>query len=508
MIDEDGNRYFVYDLCGLSFDANSETISKNKPLKQVIGYEKGNRVIEILPFEREVYLWTSKGYYYEIKSQLPYCIADNPREICDFEDMLGEKANVIRSTKADIAELARVLFEKTEKKELLVRDNKEADITLIYNPVVAKIVPYKLGKYINEEAYYKVSTYETHFSMEATNVCRDLDRKEYPIYITASDSDVNRVIDVTPLEYKIDKPKYGYYIEELRNIEKELNDKLKIEQQKAKEERINKLVKEIEKEREEKKKAEEAAKRKIEEEKKREEEEKRLEEERKRLQEEAERKKKEKLEKIVNAPKIALDRFNKKRNDQIQKQYEVFKKIAGDNPSKIVTLEDGLEASKKLNDNKKALEKEIGEIRAIVLENLERLSNLGEEVDTVDNKKVRVRIPERELIITVKGRREVNPIYLPHINLIDFSFISSNNLKVSGIDWSKTNIQIDPQKVYKKDLSGCKFSDANIVWKNFDGCNLQNCDISDEVESKGFADIIVDENTKLPKNALGTSRSR
>ena len=76
--------------------------------------------------------------------------------------------------------------------------------------------------------------------------------------------------------------------------------------------------------------------------------------------------------------------------------------------------------------------------------------------------------------------------------------MGSDNLKVSGIDFSETNINIDPQRVYNKDLSGCRFGDDNIVFKSFEGCNLSGCDISDERESMGIENAYYDENTKLP----------
>ena len=120
------------------------------------------------------------------------------------------------------------------------------------------------------------------------------------------------------------------------------------------------------------------------------------------------------------------------------------------------------------------------------------------DVNTIDYS-TKTQIPDSALFITVGEHREINPEYIPYLPYIDLSYVDSTNLKVSGIDWSNTNISIDPQKVFMKDLSNAKFSDANIVFKSFDECNLAGTDISDEKDSTLTDNIIVDENTKLPE---------
>ena len=134
------------------------------------------------------------------------------------------------------------------------------------------------------------------------------------------------------------------------------------------------------------------------------------------------------------------------------------------------------------------------------LKELNEAISLSEYQDTskVDYS-TKTQIPESALIITVGEHREINPEYIPFLAYIDLSMLDSTNLKVSGIDWSNTNISIDPQKVFMKDLSYSKFSDENIVFKSFDECNLSGTDISDEKDSTITENIIVDENTKLPE---------
>ena len=116
---------------------------------------------------------------------------------------------------------------------------------------------------------------------------------------------------------------------------------------------------------------------------------------------------------------------------------------------------------------------------------------------------LRVRIPENELLVKVDDHLEIKEEYLPYLEQIDFVYIDGNNLKVSNIDWSKTNININPQTVYKKDLSYATFADNNIVFKDFNGCILIGTDISDEKGSYGYENAIIDEKTKLPMNKRG-----
>lgn len=142
--------------------------------------------------------------------------------------------------------------------------------------------------------------------------------------------------------------------------------------------------------------------------------------------------------------------------------------------------------------------------RSEINKNIEAAQELADEQELEEiNRKFkvikekRIRIPEEELIIVVGDHKEIRSEYLQYIDYIDFSFINTDNLKVCGIDWSRTNIRINPQTVYKKDLSYSKWNDDNIMWKSFEGCNLIGCDISGEYESvTGLEAAIIDDTTK------------
>ena len=76
--------------------------------------------------------------------------------------------------------------------------------------------------------------------------------------------------------------------------------------------------------------------------------------------------------------------------------------------------------------------------------------------------------------------------------------IKSDRLKVSGIDFSNTNINIDPQLVYNRDLSNSIFDDNNFTFKSFKGCNLSGTDISKERDSVDYEEAIINDETMLP----------
>ncbi len=330
MIDEDGNRYYIYTLHKMTEDKKG-TIHRNDPEKVVIGYKDNYGYIVTLPFGRRFFPWYSEGYHGELKGQLAYYIANYSGEIFEYEDILGEKANVIKSSRAEILELSRTLYEKKENKIISSKkDEMEASDEVNISPVVAYIVPVRKNKYVYYESYYKICSYIVGYS-NAMNVCKDLNNKEYQVYSTGLSGGSEYVLSITPLEYMIDNPKEKYTNEELLEIEKNLNDVLSAENQAKKQELIDQIAEEIRKEREakkreveEKRKQEEEERKKAEEEKKRKEEEekKRLEEEEKKRLEEEEKKRKEEEEKkrLEEEEKKRLEEEEKKRKEEEEKK--------------------------------------------------------------------------------------------------------------------------------------------------------------------------------------------
>lgn len=65
------------------------------------------------------------------------------------------------------------------------------------------------------------------------------------------------------------------------------------------------------------------------------------------------------------------------------------------------------------------------------------------------------------------------------LQYLDLSLISFDNVKVSGIDLSYTNAQIDPQKVYNKDMSNGNYSGVSFISKDFSGVDIRNSNFSE-----------------------------
>ena len=179
------------------------------------------------------------------------------------------------------------------------------------------------------------------------------------------------------------------------------------------------------------------------------------------------------------------------------------RKVKGiDVPDEEKTLDEKQEELKHKQLIEQQKEKDLKEAQQVILECLKKIKDtvdyLKEHDIDYDISSFRTRIPIEELYIQVDDHIEINPIYLEYINFINFNYVPSSNLKVSHIDWSGTNISIDPQTVYKKDLSYATFNDDNIVLKSFAGCIMIGTDVSQETDSIGIEDAITDETTKLP----------
>ena len=124
------------------------------------------------------------------------------------------------------------------------------------------------------------------------------------------------------------------------------------------------------------------------------------------------------------------------------------------------------------------------ELKIALAEKLISLSNLLEEIKiyqkTLNSRNLktpkRTTIHDDQLFISVGDHLEILPWYienglLPMLNLSSNTF---DNVKVSGIDFTGTNANIDPQKVYQKDMSKGTYDGLNFTMKNFTDVNTEN----------------------------------
>ena len=106
-------------------------------------------------------------------------------------------------------------------------------------------------------------------------------------------------------------------------------------------------------------------------------------------------------------------------------------------------------------------------------------------------------IEDNQLFIRAGDHLEILPWYLEN-NLLPVINLSTNtfdNVKVSGIDFTGTNANIDPQTVYNKDMSHGIYDGLNFTMKNFDGVNT---------DGASFEGCVMD----FAKNAPHTKKSK
>ena len=146
----------------------------------------------------------------------------------------------------------------------------------------------------------------------------------------------------------------------------------------------------------------------------------------------------------------------------------------------------------------------IDDLEIKISDMLFRLSSLKEKEDNYE----RINISSDLLFVKVDDHLEIKKDFIPYLKYIDLSLISFDNVYVSGIDFTDSNVSmINPQNVYNKDLSHCTFDDCDKkdnsipfnFYTDFNGVDLRgtvindkNCDF--EYNLKG---AIVDQNTSI-----------
>lgn len=188
---------------------------------------------------------------------------------------------------------------------------------------------------------------------------------------------------------------------------------------------------------------------------------------------------------------------------QEKKSYEDEKEILR---KKAIESFKEKEKEEKLREERKILiQRKLKEM----LQRMDEISNemvamSGEMDDIVVSSMIhRIDVPEEILLINSNDYREFNKDFIPYLKHINLAMLSSTNLKVSGLDFRGTNISINPQKVYNKDLSNASFDDDNISFKDLSGCDLRGANIESDSNCYGYENALIDENTKLPNSKVG-----
>lgn len=108
----------------------------------------------------------------------------------------------------------------------------------------------------------------------------------------------------------------------------------------------------------------------------------------------------------------------------------------------------------------------------------------------------RITLTKGHLFEVIDGVKYIKKKWIPYLPYINLAKVDLRNVNISGIDFSYTNIKIDPQVVYDKDLRGCKFvSHSPEEWifnkdTNFNGCKLDGAYIDDAPVKINFKNMI------------------
>ena len=140
-----------------------------------------------------------------------------------------------------------------------------------------------------------------------------------------------------------------------------------------------------------------------------------------------------------------------------------------------------LEATRKrlLEESKRKVQEKISELLRLV----ETTEKLG-----VDPKNLYCSIPigKEELLVQIDDHYEINRNFVNYLRFLNLSMIDFSNVKVSGLDFRGSGARINPQLVYKKDLSNGIFDAGNIkFYDDLNGVNIEGADFTEcEVDPK------------------------
>lgn len=192
--------------------------------------------------------------------------------------------------------------------------------------------------------------------------------------------------------------------------------------------------------------------------------------------------------KDIITPYSIDDDLERKETENLNKEEKIIQKLELKEEEKR-KLEDRKTEEERLKLRELELMSELDKVRG-------RLKEINSEPMSITSSKIRIEIDS--LLSKVGDHIEFNKSYLPYLRYIDLTLVNSEKLKVDGIDFRGTNIDLNPQLVYKKNLSKSMFDDCNFTFKSFEGCDLAGADLSREKDCSGYEDAYTDENTLLP----------
>ncbi len=199
-------------------------------------------------------------------------------------------------------------------------------------------------------------------------------------------------------------------------------------------------------------------------------------------------------EKVVNTLINRIDKTIKKASEELTTA-RIAKEI-----SKEREVKKADKKFKEIKDNKdkerKAKQQKLSELMSLIKEDI-----LYKDEEGLEEIYHSIEITEDLLFEKVDDHFKIRSIYLPFLKLFDLSNISFNNVDIRYVDFRGTNAQIDPTKVYNKDMSYAKFDDNNIYdWKDYTQVTLLGTEMDEEKGTMiGIERAITDEKTVLKR---------
>lgn len=144
---------------------------------------------------------------------------------------------------------------------------------------------------------------------------------------------------------------------------------------------------------------------------------------------------------------------------------------------------------KTIDDEKSEISKQLNELR----KKLELLDKMGHS---------EIRISSEEFFDVYEDHKEIKPELLDDLPFLELSNMCFDDVKVSGVNFSGSNVVINPQTVYKKDMSngiydGIRFSNNDFTGVNTDNSSFKDCDVPFSVYE--IAEILDIEETGVKK---------
>ena len=159
-------------------------------------------------------------------------------------------------------------------------------------------------------------------------------------------------------------------------------------------------------------------------------------------------------------------------------------------------------------ENKEEIIKNINVLLAALAKELPKLDNL----DELDEQKLKTFLHQIYITPSVLFEEKddhfvIRKEYIPYLRFFDLSIIVFDNVDVRNVDFRWTNAVINPEKVYKKDLTGIKCFDINIMdFKDYTDVILIDAEIDENPKSMIHRDkAIVNEEQLLRRKKITTN---